>query len=266
VNRNQQAYDRGTSLYSPDGRIYQVEYAREAVKRGAPSVGIRARDGVVLAARSRTASELMETESVEKLHKLDDHVGAASAGHVADARKLIDFARRQAQVEQLRYGEAIGVETLAKRVTDHIQENTQYGGTRPFGAALLVGGIDRNGTGGGTPRLFETDPSGTPHEWRAVAIGGSQGEIIEFLEEAYDHEGEGPTVEEAIGIALRALRVAADELAAESVSLATVTVDDGYAPLSPDDVAEHLEHVDDDPDDPDDAADPEGSDEATDED
>ncbi|MFB6177383.1 MAG: archaeal proteasome endopeptidase complex subunit alpha, partial [Halobaculum sp.] len=131
--QQQQAYDRGITIFSPDGRLYQVEYAREAVKRGTASVGVRTDDGVVLAADKRSRSELMEPESVEKLHKADDHVGLASAGHVADARKLIDFARQQAQVERLRYGEPIGVETLTKRVTDHIQQYTQVGGARPFG-------------------------------------------------------------------------------------------------------------------------------------
>jgi len=72
-------------VFSPDGRIYQVEYAREAVSRGAPSVGVRTADGVVFVAMSRPSSTLMEAESIEKLHKLDDHLGTASAGHVADA-------------------------------------------------------------------------------------------------------------------------------------------------------------------------------------
>jgi len=155
---DQQAYDRGTSLFSPDGRIYQVEYAREAVSRGAPSVGVRTADGVVFVAMSRASSTLMEAESIEKLHKLDDHLGTASAGHVADARQLIDLARRQSQGNRLRYGEPVGVETLTKFITDHIQENTQRGGTRPYGAALLIGGIDN-----GEPRLFAADPSGTPN-------------------------------------------------------------------------------------------------------
>jgi proteasome alpha subunit len=232
VNRNQQAYDRGTSLYSPDGRIYQVEYAREAVKRGAPSVGVRAADGVVLAARTRTDRKLMETESVEKLHKLDDHVAAASAGHVADARQLVDIARQRAQVERLRYGEPVGVETLAKEITDEIQESTQFGGTRPFGASLLVGGMD-----GDHPRLFETDPSGTPHEWRAVAIGGGQADIIEFLEESYDEAD----IESAVVLALRSLILEDDDIAAASLSVATIDAAEGYRRLGDDEVATHLE-------------------------
>ncbi|MFB6163947.1 MAG: archaeal proteasome endopeptidase complex subunit alpha, partial [Haloarculaceae archaeon] len=157
-NAQQQAYDRGITIFSPDGRLYQVEYAREAVKRGTASVGVRTTDGVVLAADTRVRSPLLERSSVEKLHKIDDHVGIASAGHVADARQLIDFARRDAQVNQLRYGEPIGVESLTKDITDQIQQYTQTGGARPFGVALIVGGIEN-----GEPRLFETDPSGTPY-------------------------------------------------------------------------------------------------------
>jgi proteasome alpha subunit len=230
VNQNnQQAYDRGTSLYSPDGRIYQVEYAREAVKRGAASVGIRAADGVVLAALSRTGSDLMEVESVEKLHKLDDHVGAASAGHVADARKLIDFARRYTQQNRLRYGEAVGIEALAKRITDMVQESTQSGGIRPFGASLLLAGMDDDG-----PRLFETDPSGTPHEWRAVAIGGGRAEVLELLEEEWSSE---LTVDDAVELAVRALALTDDDIKVSSVSLAVVDAD-GYRQLDADRVAD----------------------------
>src|SRR6056297_4024036 len=121
-NSQQQAYDRGITIFSPDGRLYQVEYAREAVKRGTASVGVRTTDGVVLAADTRVRSPLLERSSVEKLHKIDDHVAIASAGHVADARQLIDFARRQAQMDRLRYDEPVDVESLTKRVTDHIQQ------------------------------------------------------------------------------------------------------------------------------------------------
>ena len=131
----QQAYDRGITIFSPDGRLYQVEYAREAVKRGTASIGVRTDGGVVLAVDKRIRSPLMERDSVEKLHKADDHIGIASAGHVADARQLIDMARRQAQVNQLRYGEPVGVETLTKEVTDFIQQYTQVGGATPKGRA-----------------------------------------------------------------------------------------------------------------------------------
>ncbi|WP_435129162.1 archaeal proteasome endopeptidase complex subunit alpha [Halobaculum sp. D14] len=235
---DQQAYDRGTSLFSPDGRIYQVEYAREAVSRGAPSLGIRTADGVVLAAQAQASSSLMESESIEKLHKLDDHVGTASAGHVADARQLIDFARRMAQGNRLRYREPVGVETLTKYVTDHIQENTQMGGTRPYGAALLIGGIEN-----GEPRLFGADPSGTPHEWKATAIGGSRQDIQDFLEE---HWADDLALDDGVDLALRALLQADDELTAADLSVATITEDGGYTTLTADELAERVEDLPDD--------------------
>ncbi|MFB1062395.1 archaeal proteasome endopeptidase complex subunit alpha [Natrinema sp. H-ect4] len=216
---NQQAYDRGITIFSPDGRLYQVEYAREAVKRGTASVGLRTPDGVVLAANRQISSPLMERESVEKIHKADDHVGVASAGHVADARQLVDLARRRAQGEQLRYGQQIGVETLTRAVTDHIQEYTQTGGARPFGVALLVGGIDA-----GEPKLFETDPSGTDYEWKAAAIGGDRDTIQGYLEE---HYREDLDVDGGIELAVSALSEPEDGVVnAEDVDVATITTED----------------------------------------
>ncbi|WP_435074611.1 archaeal proteasome endopeptidase complex subunit alpha [Halorubrum sp. HHNYT27] len=219
-NNDQQAYDRGTSLFSPDGRIYQVEYAREAVSRGAPSVGIRTAEGVVFVAMSRASSTLMEAESIEKLHKLDDHLGTASAGHVADARQLIDLARRQSQGNRLRYGEPVGVEALTKTITDHIQENTQRGGTRPYGAALLIGGIED-----GEPRLFAADPSGTPNEWKATVIGGGRQDIQGLLEEKWTDD---LSVTAGIELGLAALAAHEDEFEPADVAVATITEADGY--------------------------------------
>lgn len=214
----QQAYDRGITIFSPDGRLYQVEYAREAVKRGTASVGVRTDDGVVFAVDKRFRSPLMERSSVEKIHKADDHIGIASAGHVADARQLIDFARRQAQINQLRYGEPVGVETLTKDVTDHIQQYTQVGGARPFGVALIMGGIEN-----GVPRLFETDPSGTSSEWRALAIGSGRSEMIDYLEENYQ---DSMDLDGGIGLALETIAAAGeDSLEASGTGVATIDVE-----------------------------------------
>ncbi len=227
---DQQAYDRGTSLFSPDGRIYQVEYAREAVSRGAPSVGVRTTEGVVFVAMSRASSTLMEADSIEKLHKLDDHLGTASAGHVADARQLIDLARRQSQGNRLRYGEPVGVETLTKFITDHIQENTQRGGTRPYGAALLIGGIEN-----GEPRLFAADPSGTPNEWKATVIGGGRKEIQGHLEDEWSDE---LSLEAGIELGVAALAAHDDEFAPGDLAVATITEADGYRTIPEDEVAD----------------------------
>jgi proteasome alpha subunit len=235
-DNQQQAYDRGITIFSPDGRLYQVEYAREAVARGSASVGVRTGDGVVLAADRRARSPLIERESIEKIHTVDDHVGVASAGHVADARKLVDVARQEAQVEHLRYDEPVGVETLTKSITDHVQQYTQTGGARPFGVALLVGGIED-----GRPRLFETDPSGTSYEWQATAIGGDGDEIRSFLEAEYRTEmdlGGGVT------LALEALGQSDDTLDAERVEVATADVESGqFRSLSTEDVATYLDEA-----------------------
>jgi proteasome alpha subunit len=233
----QQAYDRGITIFSPDGRLYQVEYAREAVKRGTASIGVRTEDGVVLVVDKRTRSPLLEGSSVEKLHKVDDHVGAASAGHVADARKLVDHARQQSQVERVRYDEPIGVRTLTKEVTDHIQQYTQVGGARPFGVALLVAGVSD-----GEPRLFETDPSGTSNEWKAVAIGSDRSVIQEYLEDEYEAD---LSLDEGVDLALRALSEGRDdELSAEGVGVATVDADSElFRELQTEETAEYLDDL-----------------------
>ncbi|MCF2166091.1 MULTISPECIES: archaeal proteasome endopeptidase complex subunit alpha [Halobacterium] len=242
----QQAYDRGITIFSPDGRLYQVEYAREAVKRGTASIGVRTPEGVVLVVDKQTRSPLLEGSSVEKLHKIDDHVGAASAGHVADARQLVDFARQQSQVERVRYDEPIGVRTLTKSVTDHIQQYTQVGGARPFGVALLIAGVE-----GGEPRLFETDPSGTSNEWKAVAIGSNRGDIQEFLEDEYDAD---LSVDDGIDLALRALNEGReDALSGDGVGVGIVDADTGtYRELAADESQSYIGDIEDAADDSDD--------------
>ncbi len=234
----QQAYDRGITIFSPDGRLYQVEYAREAVKRGTPSIGVRTPEGIVLVVDKRIRSPLVESTSIEKVHKADEHVGIASAGHVADARQLIDFARRNAQINRLRYGEPIGVETLTKEVTDHIQQYTQVGGARPFGVALIIGGIEN-----GQPRLYETDPSGTPYEWKALAVGEDRGEIKDYLEAHYEDELD---LHGGVELAFRALgSVNDDNLAPEKIGAALIPTESAeFRQLETDEITEYLEEFD----------------------
>lgn len=231
----QQAYDRGITIFSPDGRLYQVEYAREAVKRGTASIGIRTTEGVVLAVDKRIRSPLMERDSVEKIHKADRHIGIASAGHVADARQLVDYARQQAQLNRLRYGEAIEVETLTKTVTDYIQQYTQVGGARPFGVSLIIGGVTN-----GEPYLYETDPSGTPYEWKALAVGADRADLQEFLEEQYVDD---LTLDDGIGLGAEALaRVNEGALTPADIGLATIDTESGrFLRLSDAEVREYLE-------------------------
>lgn len=214
----QRAYDRGITTFSPDGRLYQVEYAREAIRQGEPSIGITTQTSTILLVDKGRGPNLREERSVEKLHKADDHIGVASAGHVADGRQLIDFARRQAQINKLRYDEPISIDVLTQTITDHIQEFTQSGGVRPFGAALLIGGMDD-----GEPRLFSTDPGGTPEEWAATAIGGEHRAILDILESDYHEE---LSHSEGLELGFRALSsVNDDSLSADKLGVVEVSSD-----------------------------------------
>ena len=199
----QMAYDRAITVFSPDGRLFQVEYAREAVKRGTTTVGLKFKDGVVLIVDKRIASRLMEPKSIEKIFQIDHHIGCATSGLVADARILVDQARIIAQINKVTYDENMGVEDLVKRICDYKLYYTQYGGVRPFGTALLVVGVDDMGE-----HLFETDPSGALVSYKAGSIGAGRNAVMEVFEEQYR---EGMPQEEAIVLGLRALKKATEE-------------------------------------------------------
>jgi proteasome alpha subunit len=169
-------YDRTSTVFSPDGRLFQVQYAMEAVRRGATVAGIRCEDGIFILADKRITSPLMVGDFIEKIFKVDTHIAIATSGLVADGRKLTDDARLEAQRYRIIYGEPIDVTALVKKICDLKQFFTQYAGLRPFGISLLVGGIDATG-----PRLFETDPSGTPTEWMATALGEGRKEVLDVF-------------------------------------------------------------------------------------
>ena len=198
----QMGYDRAITVFSPDGRLYQVEYAREAVKRGTTAVGIKAHDGVVLIVDKRVSSKLLEASSIEKIFKIDEHIGVASSGLVGDARALVDRARIECQINRVSYDEQIEVEALAKKLCDHMQTLTQYGGIRPYGTALLIAGVSD-----GECRLFETDPSGTLLEYKATGIGIGRPAAMKVFEEEYTPE---VSVKEAILLGLKALHSATE--------------------------------------------------------
>jgi proteasome alpha subunit len=197
------AYDRAITVFSPDGRLFQVEYAREAVKRGTTTVGLKYKTGVVLIVDKRISSHLIEPGSIEKIFVIDDHMGCATSGLVADARALIDRARIDAQVNEITYNEKIQVKTLVKKICDFKQTYTQYGGVRPFGTALLVAGYDETG-----PRLFATDPSGALMEYKASSEGSGRNGAMSYFESNYK---EDLSKEEAIILGIKALHQATEE-------------------------------------------------------
>ncbi|MHB8632423.1 MAG: archaeal proteasome endopeptidase complex subunit alpha [Thermoplasmatota archaeon] len=208
-------YDRAITVFSPDGRLFQVEYAREAVKRGTTAVGVRCKQGVVLLVDKRVSSKLVVPASIEKIFAIDQHVGCATSGLVADARALVDRARVEAQMNRVSYDDPIPVDTLVRRICDYKQSYTQYGGGRPFGTALLVAGIDASG-----PRLFETDPSGALIEYRASAVGSGRPQAMETLEAHYK---EGLTHDAALQLGLRALHAGTEgKLNPDALEMASV--------------------------------------------
>jgi proteasome alpha subunit len=172
-------YDRAITVFSPDGRLYQVEYAIETVRRGTLAIGVKSRDGVILAVEEK-ARKLQISNVTQKIFQVDDHIGVAAAGYIPDARTQVDHARFFAQSNRLIYDEPVDVESVAKNIADMAQQFTQYAGVRPFGVALILAGVDKNGAS-----LYLTDPSGTYIGYDAVAIGAGSDQVTEFLEKQY---------------------------------------------------------------------------------
>lgn len=230
-------YDRAITVFSPDGRLFQVEYAREAVKRGTTSLGVKSKEGVVLLVDKRSTSKLVESKSIEKIFQIDDHIGAATSGLVADARALIERARMESQINKITYNEPIRVESLAKKICDMKQMYTQNGGVRPFGSALIIGGVNKNGC-----KLFETDPSGALIEYKATAIGSGRSAAMDVFEENYR---EDMTINEAIDLALDAVYEATEgKTTVESVEIAVIDKETRkYRKISDEEVVVHVDSL-----------------------
>jgi proteasome alpha subunit len=173
------AYDRAITVFSPDGRLFQVEYAMELVNRGATILGIRCSEGVVIGAEENV-EPLEEAEYSWKIFRVDDHVGAAIVGLSSDARILIDQARVNAQSNKLTYDEPIDVEVVTKRISDVKQLYTQHAGVRPFGVSIIFAGVDKTGS-----RVFGTHPSGTYRGYKATAQGAGRDTVLVILKEEH---------------------------------------------------------------------------------
>lgn len=191
------AYDRAITIFSPDGRIYQVEYAFEAVRRGWTVLGLKTTTAVVIAAEKRKISLLIDERSVQKVFKVDDHIGASYAGMAGDGRILLDYAIQKALLHRFYYDEPIPVEYLAKLVCDVKQLYTQHAGVRPFGVSIIFAGIDERG-----PQVYMTEPSGRYLGYYAAAIGEKSNTISEFLEKNYKYDLD---VKSSIKLAIEAI-------------------------------------------------------------
>ncbi|KAK4839515.1 hypothetical protein QYF36_022488 [Acer negundo] len=213
-------YDRGVNTFSPEGRLFQVEYAIEAIKLGSTAIGLKTKEGVVLAVEKRITSPLLEPSSVEKIMEIDDHIGCAMSGLIADARTLVEHARVETQNHRFSYGEPMTIESTTQALCDLAlrfgEGDEEESMSRPFGVSLLIAGYDENG-----PSLYYTDPSGTFWQCNAKAIGSGSEGADSSLQEQYNKE---LTLQEAETIALSILKqVMEEKVTPNNVDIAKVS-------------------------------------------
>lgn len=221
---NRSEYDRSVNSFSPEGRLFQVEYAIEAIKLGSTAVGIQTAEGCVLVVEKRITSKLIEPSSIEKVFEIDSHVGCAMSGLIADARTMIDKARIEAQAHWFTYNEQMSVESIAQATSNlalAFGEEGKKSMSRPFGVSLLFAGIEPKT---GLPRLFHLDPSGTYIRCDAKAIGsaseGAQGSLQDMYHKSM-------TLKEALKVSLTILKqVMEEKLTDTNIEICTVTTAD----------------------------------------
>lgn len=228
---NVQAYDRGV-MFSPDGRLFQVEYAKEAVRKGATSIGIVAQDGVVLVAHKNILEPLALPSTSQKIFRIDSYIGMTYSGLVSDGLHVVNVMRSKTQSHRMVYDETESVESTAKEISEEMQMATQYGGIRPYAISLLIGGYDKK------PRLFEVEPGASYLGYLADAIGSGKKIAGEMLTKGYKEE---MGVEDAIGLGVSIIKkINEGKLTEVNMDIATVRKDVGYEALTPERIAKYL--------------------------
>ncbi|PXF42114.1 Proteasome subunit alpha type-4-3 [Gracilariopsis chorda] len=216
-------YDSRTTTFSPEGRLFQVEYAMEAIGNAGAAVGVLSTEGVVLAAEKKTASKLLDTmKRSEKMYKIDSHIMCAVAGITADANILINQARLAAQRYAFSYQEPIPVEHLLQQICDTKQTYTQFGGLRPFGVSFLFAGWDVHYGF----QLYQSDPSGNYGGWKATSIGANSNAASSILKSDYKDDMK---LTDALSLAIKVLTKTMDSatLSPEKLEISTVCLKDG---------------------------------------
>jgi len=191
-------YDMTPTMYSPDGRIYQVEYAMETVKRGTLAIGVCSKEGVIMAVEEKPRT-LQTTDVTQKIFQVDFHIGVAAAGYIPDARIQVDSARFFSQGNRMTYDESVEIGTVAKYLADQSHQFTQYSGVRPNGVSLIIAGVDQKGES-----IYVTDPSGTYVQYAAIAIGAGSDDVNEFLEKHYNPD---MSIDDAAALAIAAINL-----------------------------------------------------------
>jgi len=228
-------YSFSLTTFSPSGKLVQIEYALSAVATGAPTIGIKASDGVVLATEKKHKSMLYDGPSVMKIETISPHIGMCYSGMGPDYRLLVKNARKEAQSYQLMYGEEIPVMQLVQRVSNVMQEYTQSGGVRPFGVSLLICGWEN-----GKPALVQCDPSGAYFPWKATAMGKNYISGKTFLEKRYN---EDVNIADAIHTAILALKESFEgQMTAETIEIG-IADKNGFKRLPVSEVADFLGNV-----------------------
>jgi proteasome alpha subunit len=202
IQHQMMGYDRAITMFSPDGRLLQVEYAKKTVRLGNTAIGMVYKDGVLLVTDKRIVDKLVVPEAIEKIFQIDDHVMATAAGIISDARVLIEQAQVKAQQNRVVYDSPIDILTTVKNICDVKQMCTQSGGLRPFGVSLLIAGVDETGK-----KLFETDPTGIFYQYKATVIGEGEPDIDEILQKEYK---EGMSLDDALKLCIKALKKVLD--------------------------------------------------------
>ena len=230
-------YDRALTVFSPEGRLYQVEYALEAVRRGTLALAVKSDEGVVLASQIKVPTKLMDADSIDKIFQVDEHIGVAISGLHADSRALINYARVQAQSFRLTYDEPVRLSMLVKTIADLKQMYTQYGGIRPFGCALFFIAVDASG-----PQIYTTSPSGIYRSFKAYALGSGEASCREYLQDNYKDK---MTFEELMNLSLNALKESIEEdLDKDLIRLAYIKSEDkAFHLCSKKEVAKFLEGI-----------------------
>jgi 20S proteasome subunit alpha 3 len=212
-------YDTKTNIFSPEGRLYQVEYAMEAINHAGTCLGLLAKDSIVIAAERRIVHKLLdETAHAEKIYRLSDDIACCVAGVTSDANVLVNELRAGAQRHQLQFGRPIPVEQLVISLCDVKHAYTQYGGLRPFGVAFLYAGWDAQfGL-----QLYQSDPSGNYSGWKATCIGNNSTSALSLLKQEYKEELALP---DALALAIRVLSktIETSKLTVDKVEMATVS-------------------------------------------